>query len=41
MNRLTVVAVSAIVALLSGFGLVRYVGGAEQRATASASSSRS
>jgi Flp pilus assembly protein CpaB len=36
MNRLTVVAVAAIVALLSGFGLVRYVGGAEQRAKASA-----
>jgi Flp pilus assembly protein CpaB len=35
-NRLTVVAVAAIVALLSGVGLVRYVGGAEQRATASA-----
>jgi Flp pilus assembly protein CpaB len=33
---LTVVAVAAIVALLSGVGLVRYVGGAEQRATASA-----
>ena len=36
MNRLTIVAVSAIVALLSAVGLVRYVGGAEQRATASA-----
>ena len=36
MNRLTVVAVAAIVALLSGVGLVRYVGGAEQRAMASA-----
>ncbi|MEY2451966.1 MAG: pilus assembly protein CpaB [Acidimicrobiaceae bacterium] len=36
MNKLTVVAVSAIVALLSGVGLVRYVGGAEERATASA-----
>jgi Flp pilus assembly protein CpaB len=35
-NRLTVVAVAALVALLSGFGLVRYVGGAEQRAQASA-----
>jgi Flp pilus assembly protein CpaB len=35
-NRLTVVAVAALVALLSGFGLVRYVGGAEQRAKASA-----
>jgi Flp pilus assembly protein CpaB len=35
-NKLTVVAVSAIVALLSGVGLVRYVGGAEERATASA-----
>lgn len=36
MNRLTVVAVAAIVALASGFGLVRYVAGAEGRATASA-----
>jgi pilus assembly protein CpaB len=36
MNRLTVVAVAALIALLSGFGLVRYVGGAEQRAKASA-----
>ncbi|MDT4938389.1 MAG: pilus assembly protein CpaB [Pseudonocardiales bacterium] len=36
MNRLTVVAVAAVVALLSGVGLVRYVGGAEKRATASA-----
>lgn len=36
MNRLTVVAIAAVVALISGFGLVRYVGGAEQRATASA-----
>ncbi|MEY2447660.1 MAG: pilus assembly protein CpaB [Acidimicrobiaceae bacterium] len=36
MNRLSVVAIAAIVALLSGVGLVRYVGGAEQRATASA-----
>jgi Flp pilus assembly protein CpaB len=36
MNRLTIVAVAAIVALLSGVGLVRYVGGAEERATASA-----
>jgi Flp pilus assembly protein CpaB len=35
-NRLTVVAVAAVVALLSGVGLVRYVGGAEQRAKASA-----
>jgi Flp pilus assembly protein CpaB len=35
-NRLTVVAVAALVALLSGVGLVRYVGGAEQRAKASA-----
>jgi Flp pilus assembly protein CpaB len=33
---LTVVAVAALVALLSGLGLVRYVGGAEQRAKASA-----
>lgn len=36
MNRLTVVAVAAIVALLSGLGLVRYVAGAEDRATATA-----
>lgn len=36
MNRLTVVAVAALVALVSGVGLVRYVGGAEQRAKASA-----
>lgn len=36
MNRLTVVAVAGIVALLSMVGLVRYVGGAEERATASA-----
>jgi pilus assembly protein CpaB len=34
MNRLTVVAVSALVAILSGLGLVRYVAGAEDRATA-------
>lgn len=33
MNRLTVVAVAALVALGSGFGLVQYVGGAEERAT--------
>lgn len=37
MSRLTVVAVAALVALVSGFGLVRYVAGAESRATASAS----
>lgn len=37
MNRLTVVAVAAVVALGSGFGLVQYVGGAEERATAAAS----
>lgn len=37
MNRLTVVAVAAVVALVSGFGLVRYVGGAEERASAAAS----
>jgi Flp pilus assembly protein CpaB len=36
MNRLTVVAVAAIVALASGIGLVRYVAGAEDRATATA-----
>lgn len=36
MNRLTVVGVAALIALLSGLGLVRYVGGAEQRAKASA-----
>lgn len=36
MNRLTVVAVAAIVALASGLGLVRYVAGAEDRATATA-----
>lgn len=36
MNRLTVVAIAAIVALGSMVGLVRYVGGAEERATASA-----
>lgn len=37
MNRLTVVAVAALVALVSGVGLVRYVGGAEERASAAAS----
>jgi pilus assembly protein CpaB len=36
MNRLTVVAVAAIVALASGLGLVHYVAGAEDRATATA-----
>lgn len=36
MNRLTVVAVAAVVALASGVALVRYVAGAEDRATASA-----
>jgi Flp pilus assembly protein CpaB len=36
MNRLTVVVVAAIVALASGVGLVRYVAGAEDRATATA-----
>lgn len=36
MNRLTVVAVAALVALVSGVGLIRYVAGAEDRATASA-----
>jgi pilus assembly protein CpaB len=36
MNRLTVVAVAALVALASGLGLVRYVAGAEDRATATA-----
>jgi pilus assembly protein CpaB len=36
MNRLTVLAIAAVVALVSAFVLVRYVGGAEQRATASA-----
>jgi Flp pilus assembly protein CpaB len=35
-NRLTVVAVAALIAIVSGLGLVRYVGGAEDRATASA-----
>lgn len=34
MNRLAVVAVAAIVALGSGFGLLRYVGDAEERAAA-------
>lgn len=33
MNRLTVIAIAALVALASGFGLVQYVGGAEERAT--------
>lgn len=37
MNRITVLAIAAIVALGSGFGLVRYVAGAESRATSSAS----
>lgn len=37
MNRLTVVAVAALVALGSGFGLVQYVSGAEERASADAS----
>jgi Flp pilus assembly protein CpaB len=36
MNRLTVVAVAAVIALASGFGLIRYVAGAEDRATATA-----
>jgi Flp pilus assembly protein CpaB len=36
MNRLTVVAVAAVIALASGFGLVRYVAGAQDRATATA-----
>jgi Flp pilus assembly protein CpaB len=35
-KQLTVLAVAALVALASGLGLVRYVGGAEERATASA-----
>jgi Flp pilus assembly protein CpaB len=35
-NRLTVVAIAAVVALSSGFGLVHYTGGAEKRALASA-----
>jgi pilus assembly protein CpaB len=34
-NRISVVAIAAVVALLSGLGLVRYVGGAEDRAEAS------
>jgi pilus assembly protein CpaB len=34
-NRITVVAIAAVVALASGFGLVSYVGGAEDRAEAS------
>ncbi len=37
MNRLTVVAIAAVVALGSGFALVRYVAGAEDRATSSVS----
>lgn len=36
MNRLTVVAIAAVVALASGVALVRYVAGAEDRATSSA-----
>lgn len=36
MNRIAVVAVAAVVALASGIGLVRYVGGAEERAAAAA-----
>ena len=36
MNRLAVVAVAGLVALASGVGLVRYVGGAEERAIESA-----
>lgn len=36
MNKLTVLAIAAVVALVSAVGLVRYVGGAEHRATASA-----
>jgi pilus assembly protein CpaB len=35
MNRITVVAIAAVVAVASGLGLVRYVGGAEDRAAAS------
>src|SRR5688572_15119423 len=34
MNRITVVAIAAVIALASGFGLVSYVGGAEDRAAA-------
>jgi pilus assembly protein CpaB len=34
MNRITVVGIAAIVALVSGLGLVSYVGGAEDRANA-------
>jgi pilus assembly protein CpaB len=34
MNRITVVAVAAVVALVSGLGLLSYVGGAEDRANA-------
>ena len=36
MNRLTVLAVAALVAIASGLGLVRYVSGAEDRALAAA-----
>lgn len=36
MNRLVVIAVAALVALGSGFALVQYVGGAEERASAAA-----
>lgn len=36
MNRLTVVAVAALVAIASGMGLVRYVAGAQDRAEATA-----
>lgn len=36
MNRLTVVAIAALVALVSGVTLVRYVAGAEDRATSNA-----
>jgi Flp pilus assembly protein CpaB len=36
MNRLTVVAVAALIAILSGLGLLRYVAGAEDRATSAA-----
>jgi pilus assembly protein CpaB len=34
MNRITVVAIAAVVAVVSGLGLVSYVGGAEDRAAA-------
>ena len=36
MNRLAVIAVSAVIALASGFGLVSYVGAADDRAAAAA-----